>query len=106
MVSIQSTMAPGGLSEIERIMMDLSGLHAAWMPLLGDGNEARLTGIHETSAIDRFTWAVGSRASSVRVPYSTGRDRCGYFEDRRPAANANPFQILALYSDLLSKRSS
>lgn len=105
-ISTESTMAPDGLVEIERMMTDLSGLHAAWMPFLGIGNERRLTGIHETSAMDRFTWAVGSRASSVRIPYSTGRDLCGYFEDRRPAANANPFQILALYSDVLSKRSS
>jgi glutamine synthetase len=102
-ISTEATMASGGLVEIERIMTDLSGLHATWMPQLGDGNEARLTGIHETSSMDRFTWAVGSRASSVRIPYSTARDHCGYFEDRRPAANANPFQILALYADVLSK---
>jgi glutamine synthetase len=102
-ISTKATMATGGFAEIERIMSDLSGLHATWMPRLGAGNEARLTGKHETSSMDCFTWAVGSRASSVRIPYSTARGLCGYFEDRRPAANANPFQILALYADVLSK---
>ena len=102
-ISTAATMGSGGLAVIESLMRDLSDAHVSWMPLLGEGNAARLTGLHETSAMDRFTWAVGSRGSSVRIPYSTARGLCGYFEDRRPAANANPFQVLALYADIFTK---
>jgi glutamine synthetase len=101
-ISTDKTMSSGGFDIVKRLMSDLSDAHVAWMPLLGEGNAARLTGLHETSTMDSFSWAVGSRGSSVRIPYSTARDGFGYFEDRRPAANANPFQILALYADILA----
>lgn len=102
-ISTNATMAPYGYEAIKALMKRLEEKHVEWMPLLGEGNEARLTGIHETSSMDRFTWGVGSRAASVRIPYSTEKDNCGYFEDRRPAGNANPFQIIALYADVLSQ---
>jgi glutamine synthetase len=98
-VSTRRTMdSSGGAHEIQRILEGLRERHVAWMPLLGEGNAARLTGHHETSAMDRFTWGVGSRAASVRIPTAEG---AGYFEDRRPAANADPYVILRLYMELL-----
>ena len=99
-VSTAATMDPaGGPAEIQRILALLAAKHTEWMPLLGDGNAARLTGHHETSSMDRFTWGVGSRAASVRLPTAVG---AGYFEDRRPAANADPYVILRLYIELLT----
>ena len=98
-VSTRCTMdSSGGSHEIQRILQSLSDRHVAWMPHLGEGNAARLTGHHETSAMDRFTWGVGSRAASVRIPTAEG---AGYFEDRRPAGNADPYVILQLYMELL-----
>lgn len=98
-ISTRHTMDPsGGRQEIERILGLLADRHVAWMPQFGEGNSARLTGHHETSAMDRFTWGVGSRAASVRIPTAEG---AGYFEDRRPAANADPYVILRLYAELL-----
>lgn len=88
-----------GAVEIQRLLGLLEERHVAWMPLLGDGNAARLTGHHETSAMDRFTWGRGSRAASVRLPTAVD---AGYFEDRRPAANADPYVILRLYIEILS----
>jgi glutamine synthetase len=99
-VSTRHTMDPsGGSAVIQHILRELAARHVAWMPFLGEGNAARLTGHHETSAMDRFTWGVGSRAASVRIPTAEG---AGYFEDRRPAANADPYVILRLYRDLLT----
>lgn len=98
-ISTRRTMdSSGGSMAIRRILQGLAELHVTWMPHLGDGNESRLTGHHETSAIDRFTWGVGSRASSVRIPTAAN---AGYFEDRRPAANADPYIITRLYIELL-----
>jgi glutamine synthetase len=97
-VSTSVTMGPSGSVEIQRILDKLAAIHTLWMPSLGDGNAARLTGHHETSSMERFTWGTGSRAASVRLPTDAS---AGYFEDRRPAANADPYVILRLYMELL-----
>ncbi len=99
-VSVARTMIKGGLDTIHLIMKLLSEKHKEWMPQLGEGNEKRLTGTHETSSIDNFTWSVGSRSCSVRIPNSVNLEKKGYFEDRRPAANADPYKIVWLYTQL------
>jgi hypothetical protein len=60
-----------------------------------------LTGKHETQSIDKFTWGVSDRGASIRVPKSVGETWKGYLEDRRPASNANPYNILRVISDSL-----
>lgn len=91
----------GGLDAIHTMLRAMGESHKDWMPFLGAGNEQRLTGIHETSSYTRFTMGVGSRSTSVRIPNSTYRDGRGYFEDRRPAANADPYVILCRYAWLI-----
>lgn len=100
-ISTGLTMGSSGLHEIYRILKILDETHEKWMPMLGAGNEKRLTGIHETSSYSRFTWGVGSRDTSVRIPNSTARAGSGYFEDRRPAANADPYVLIRLYAHVL-----
>ncbi|PIO53571.1 hypothetical protein TELCIR_25089, partial [Teladorsagia circumcincta] len=58
-------------------------------------NERRLTGLHETAKIDQFSHGVASRASSVRIPRQTDDDGYGYFEDRRPSSNCDPYDVTA-----------
>ena len=53
----------------------------------------RLTGHHETSSMDVFSWGVGTRHTSVRIPNSVVKDGKGYFEDRRPASNCDPYLV-------------
>ena len=60
----------------------------------GSDNEQRLTGLHETQHIDKFTWGISDRGASIRIPQPTFNDHCGYLEDRRPAANADPYRIM------------
>jgi glutamine synthetase len=91
----------GGMRKIIRILKHLESKHRIWIPALGVGNERRLTGIHETSSLERFTWGVGSRTTSIRIPNSTHAAGAGYFEDRRPAANADPYTIVWLYAQAL-----
>lgn len=69
--------------------------HSSDLKLFGLDNHLRLTGEHETSSTDEFTWGVASRSTSVRIPTSTQQNGKGYFEDRRPGANANPYIITA-----------
>ena len=63
--------------------------------MYGAGNDKRLTGLHETQSIDKFSYGVSDRGSSIRIPISTVKnDWKGYLEDRRPASNGDPYLIL------------
>lgn len=61
------------------------------LTLYGEDNHLRLTGLHETSSFHKFTWGIGTRNTSIRIPNQTFKDKFGYFEDRRPAANMDPY---------------
>jgi glutamine synthetase len=69
----------------------LSKDHKGAIDCYGTDNHLRLTGIHETSSIDKFSYGVGSRDTSVRIP-SCPEARF-YYEDRRPAGDADPYLV-------------
>jgi glutamine synthetase len=60
----------------------------------GPDNHMRLTGLHETAAIDQFTYGVADRGASIRVPHSfMNNGHKGYLEDRRPNSAGDPYAI-------------
>ena len=60
----------------------------------GPDNHLRLTGLHETQTIDKFSWGIADRGASIRVPHSFVNDGYkGYLEDRRPNSQGCPYQI-------------
>ena len=62
----------------------------------GADNEQRLTGEHETQAIDQFSYGVSDRGASIRIPVATVTNGWkGWLEDRRPASNADPYRVAA-----------
>jgi glutamine synthetase len=64
------------------------------LSVYGFCNEERLTGKHETASMDFFTWGVSDRGASIRIPIATVRNGWkGRLEDRRPASNADPYQV-------------
>ena len=82
-----------GLNEIYRVIENLKRNHSQDIEKYGKYNNLRLTGVHETANINEFTYGVGSRDTSIRIGYETHKNKCGYFEDRRPAANADPYLV-------------
>lgn len=61
----------------------------------GPDNHLRLTGLHETQSIDKFSWGVADRGASIRVPHSfVKNDYKGYLEDRRPNSQGDPYKIV------------
>ncbi|KAH7729343.1 CBN-GLN-3 protein [Aphelenchoides avenae] len=60
----------------------------------GIDNEQRLTGECETASITSFSWGVANRGASIRVPTQTFKNGYGYFEDRRPSSNCDPYSVL------------
>jgi glutamine synthetase len=86
--------------EIFKAIDKLEAAHDAHMAVYGQDNEKRLTGNCETSSFTQFKRSTssgdkssgdkssGDRSASIRL-------RNGYLEDRRPAANADPYLVSA-----------
>jgi len=85
----------GGIKVIEEACKKLSKKHAEHIAVYGAHNEERMTGLHETCKIDEFRYGVSDRGASVRIPMATAKDGKGYLEDRRPAANMDPYLVCA-----------
>ena len=94
--STKEMRASGGLKHIEAACKLLEAAHAKHIASYGAGNEERLTGKHETARIDQFRWGVSDRGASIRIPLPTAKAGCGYLEDRRPAANMDPYVVTRL----------
>jgi glutamine synthetase len=94
--STKGTRAEGGMKVIEEAMKKLAKRHDEHIKVYGAHNEERLTGLHETAPIHEFRFGVSDRGASVRIPMATTNAGRGYFEDRRPAANMDPYQVCAM----------
>ena len=62
----------------------------------GYDNHLRLTGKHETQAIDQFSYGISDRGASIRIPIATVENGWkGWLEDRRPNSAADPYKVAA-----------
>ena len=94
--STRSMREPDGLLVIDSCMPKLQKRIKEHMLVYGYGNEDRLTGTHETSAANEFSDGIGTRNTSVRIGNQTAKDGYGYFEDRRPGSNIDPYAATAV----------
>jgi glutamine synthetase len=86
----------GGLEEIYKAIDCLENTHVEHIKYYGSENNLRLTGKNETCSVSTFRAGVGDRGASIRIPTSTKQEGKGYFEDRRPASNIDPYVVGAL----------
>lgn len=90
---------PKDTSYAYQLIEKLKDNHQETMKSYGQNNHLRLTGIHETSSYDKFSFGVGNRGASVRIPLPANKDGyldeliIPYFEDRRPASDADPYLV-------------
>ena len=96
--STEQMRQKGGLEHIWAAIKKMEPKHAdhikCYDPHGGEDNKRRLTGAHETSPWWKFSAAAASRAASIRVPRGVDQNGYGWLEDRRPASNADPYQIV------------
>jgi glutamine synthetase len=85
-----------GIMEIYRVINNLEKYHVEDIHYYGVGNELRLSGKHETSSYNTFSSGIGDRGASVRINNDTYEVGYGYFEDRRPAANMDPYLVTSI----------
>ena len=91
--STKAMREEGGIKDIEMACERLGEKHKEHIIAYGANNDERLTGLHETCSINDFRWGNSDRGASIRIPMDTYRKGCGYLEDRRPAANMNPYTV-------------
>lgn len=95
-----------GMAAIQTAIAKLEKEHLNHIRVYGHGLEERLTGLHETAPMTQFTSGVSDRGASIRIPRSVEINGHGYLEDRRPGANANPYDIaIALVETICSNAS-
>ena len=94
--STYKTRSEDGIKEIRHFMEKLENNHSDHIAVYGENNDKRLTGLNETSSYTEFSYGVGTRNTSVRIPSLVEKEGCGYFEDRRPAANCDPYQVTSI----------
>jgi glutamine synthetase len=82
-----------GWEKIIEAIKKLGAKHTEHIAVYGKGNDRRLTGAHETAPITKFSYGVANRGASIRIPRQTKLDGKGYFEDRRPASNMDPYLV-------------
>jgi len=99
--STKEMRKPGGMKVIETAIQKLGTRHKEHIAVYGEDNTLRLTGRHETGSIDSFTYGVANRGCSIRIPRECARNGYGYFEDRRPASNADPYQITGIIMETI-----
>jgi len=96
------TMREGkkGMDYILGMMKKFAEKHKIHIDVYGDDNQKRLTGHHETSSCETFSFGVGNRAASFRIPTSVAHDNGkGYIEDRRPASNIDAYIVGSMIFD-------
>jgi glutamine synthetase len=86
----------GGKSYFETLMKAFSDNVAEHIAVYGPDNHLRLTGHHETQAIDKFSYGLSDRGASIRMPVNFIKNGYkGYLEDRRPNSEGDPYQIVS-----------
>ncbi len=84
-----------GKAAIEAATKALEAKHQEHIILYGAGLDERLTGLHETCDINTFKVGDADRGCSIRIPAPVAAKGYGYFEDRRPGANSDPYLVAA-----------
>jgi len=92
-----------GRAEIGRILNLFEEFHTSHQAVYGAGNRKRLTGLHETCRWDEFRSGTADRGASIRIPAHVAQAGYGYLEDRRPAANIDPYVVAHRILKTISK---
>jgi glutamine synthetase len=84
----------GGKDYFEELMAAFDKYKNEHVAVYGPDNHLRLTGLHETQSIDKFSYGLADRGASIRIPHSfVNNGYKGYLEDRRPNSQGDPYKI-------------
>ena len=102
-VSTKSMRAENGYQKIIIGIERLRDNTEEAIQIYGNGNKSRLTGNCETASWENFSYSVGGRDCSIRIGYDTHKNQRGYFEDRRPGADMDPYLVTSYIAKTICK---
>ena len=85
-----------GITFIHEAVEKLSHKHSEHMEIYGADNRERMSGLHETASYDNFSIGIANRGCSVRIGNDAIKEEKGYFEDRRPGSNCDPYLVTGM----------
>lgn len=94
--STKAMRQDGGIEVINTAVERLGKKHLEHIAKYGEDNHLRLTGLHETSSMEKFSAGVADRGASIRIPNYTRYNNKGYLEDRRPSSNMDGYIVTSL----------
>ena len=89
----EGTKERKGIDYINDAIERLSKKHKEHMQVYGKDNDKRMTGKFETASYDIFSDGIANRCASIRRGNDTFKNEKGYFEDRRPSSNCDPYLV-------------
>lgn len=90
-----------GLGSVMEAINKIKLRHNELIKISGTDNELRLTGQHETSDYHKFSYGIGCRDTSIRIPNEVINNKCGYLEHRIYASNVDPYQATAKIMEIV-----
>lgn len=94
--STKEMRVDGGMKHIEAAIKKLEARHMEHIAVYGQGGDKRLIGHGKTGAVSEFSYGVADRGAAICIPRGCAAAGCGMFEDRRPASNADPYQVTGI----------
>ena len=88
----------GNLEVFNQLALKIEQQYSGLIPYCGKDNNLRMTGEHETANLGKFTWGVGNRAASLRIPSGVVSGVCGYAEFRVPNCYMDCYTVLSKLS--------
>jgi len=86
----------GNKEAYDKVCMAFEPVVKEHIAVYGADNHLRLTGLHETQSIDKFSYGISDRGASIRIPIATVENGWkGWLEDRRPNSAADPYAVAA-----------
>lgn len=84
-----------GFTRIVRAVEKLGRRHREHFAVYGMSNLSRKIRAYETAPMSKFSYGIANARASVNIPRKAKLLNAGYFEDRRPSANMDPYAVLA-----------
>jgi len=84
-----------GFSRIVRAVEKLGRRHREHLAVYGMSNISRTTSAYENGPLSKFSYGIANVRASVNIPRKAKQMNAGYFEDRRPSSNMDPYVVTA-----------
>ena len=100
--STKNMREKGGYKKIVEAIKKFEKKHNYHMEKYGENNRERMSGRFETANYENFSFGVADRGASIRIPRESDKNGCGYFEDRRPGSNMDPYVVTSLILETIT----